>query len=213
MHKLQEQLLKLSETMDLGKLSLRQIGKMIGQEHSPQKVKHHLLQLEKNGFLKINRTNNIIEGIKISIAKKNSLFAVPILGGASAGPAAMFAEENLDGYLRISSKLLNKRKDIFAVKIYGSSMNKADINGQAIEDGDFVIVDSEYKNPQNGDYVLSVIDGVANVKKFFKDKNIDQIVLLSESTGNFDPIYIHADDLEKYLVDGKVVQVIKKPKI
>lgn len=213
MHKLQEQLLRLSEIMDLGKLSLRQIGKMIGQEHSPQKVKHHLLQLEKNGFIKINRAKKLIEGIQISIAKKNSLFAVPILGGASAGPATMFAEENIDGYLRISSKLLNKRKGVFAVKIYGSSMNKANIEGQTIDDGDFIIVDSEYKSPRNGDYILSVIDGLATVKKYYVDKENCRIILMSESTINYAPIFIHTDDLNKYLVNGKVVQVIKNPKI
>lgn len=215
MHNLQEQLLKLSESMDLGKLSLRQIGKMIGQEHSPQKVKHHLLQLEKHGFIKINRTQKAIEGIRISVAKKNSLFAIPILGGASAGPATMFAEERPDGYLRISSKLLHKRKDIFAVRVFGSSMNKAKIGieEQSIEDGDFVIVDSEYKSPRTGDYVLSIIDGVANVKKFHKDAIGKQVILLSESTGNYDPIFIHEEDLDKYLVNGKVVQVIKTPQL
>src|SRR3989344_212691 len=212
MHKLQEQLLKLSEIMDLGKLSLREIGKMIGQEHSPQKVKHHLLQLEKNGFVKINRAKKVIEGIQISIARKNSLFAVPILGGASAGPAAIFAEENIDSYLRISSKLLNKKKGVFAVKIYGSSMNKADIGGKTIDDGDFVIVDSEYKSPKNGDYVLSVVDGVANVKKYYEDKENDRIVLMSESAVNYAPIFIHSDDIDKYIVNGKVIQVIKNPK-
>ena len=214
MHKAQERLLKLSETMDLGKLSFRQIGKMIGLEHSPQAVKHHLLQLEKNGFIKINRANKLIEGIHISIAKKNSLFAVPILGGASAGPAAIFAEEQPDGYLRISSKLLNKKKDVFAVKIYGTSMNKAKIGEECwgIDDGDFVIVDSEYKTPKNGDYILSVIDGVANVKKYYEDKENDRIILMSESTVNYAPIFIHSDDLDKYLVNGKVVQVIKNLK-
>lgn len=212
MHKLQEQLLKLSETTDLGKLSLRQVGKLIGEEQSPQKVKHHLMQLEKNGFLKINRAGGTIANIKLS-PKKNSLFAVPILGGASAGPATMFAEENIDGYLRISSRLLSRKKGVFAVRIFGSSMNKADIAGQSIEDGDFVIVDSEYKTPKSGDYVLSVIDGVANIKKYYDDRENKQIVLLSESTGSFSPIFIHYKDLDKYLVNGKVVQVIKKPKI
>ena len=213
MNKAQERLLKLSETTDLGKLSFRQIGKMIGLEHSPQAVKHHLLQLEKNGFIKINRADKLIEGIRINIAKNNSLFAVPILGGASAGPAEIFVDSNIDGYLRISSKLLNKRKGIFAVKIYGKSMNKADINGLAIDDGDFVIVDSEERTPSNGTYVLSVIDGVANVKKYYEDPDNDRVVLMSESTVNYAPIFIHKDDMDKYIVNGKVVQVIKNLKI
>lgn len=212
MHKLQEQLIKLSETTDLGKLSLRQIGKLIGEQQSPQKVKHHLLHLEKNGFLKINRANRTIENVRLS-PKKNGLFAVPILGAASAGPATMFADQNIDGYLRISSRLLSKKNGVFAVRIFGESMNKANIGGQSIDDGDFVIVDSEYKTPRNGDYVLSVIDDVANIKKYYEDKENKQIVLLSESTGDFSPIFIHEKDIDKYLVNGKVVQVIKRPKV
>lgn len=33
-----------------------------------------------------------------------------------------------------------------------------------MESGDFVIVDSENTSPRDGDYVVSVIDGMANIK-------------------------------------------------
>jgi len=92
-------------------------------------------------------------------------------------------------------------------------MNRADIEGKTIEDGDYVIIDSEQKNPKNGEYVLSIIDDVANIKRYFEDKKNKQVVLLSESRANFLPIYIHPREIPEYLVGGKVIQVIKKPKL
>ena len=90
-------------------------------------------------------------------------------------------------------------------------MNRSMIDGKRIEDGDYVIVDADARDPQNGDVVLSVIDGLANLKRFHLDKPNRQIALVSESTQAFPPIYIHEDD--DFFVNGKVVQVIKKPKL
>ena len=78
-----------------------------------------------------------------------------------------------------------------------------------IDDGDYVLIDSEAKNPENGDYVLSIIDGAANIKKFRKDKERGLIMLISESSSNYDPIYIHQDDASSYSVAGKVLGVLK----
>ncbi|HZT34945.1 MAG TPA: hypothetical protein VFA15_03425, partial [Nitrososphaera sp.] len=59
--------------------------------------------------------------------------------------------------------------------------------------------------------VLSVIDKMANIKRYHFDKENNQIVLMSESTQSFPPIHIHPDD--DYSINGKVIKVIKKPKI
>ena len=90
-------------------------------------------------------------------------------------------------------------------------MNKASINGQCIEDGDYLIIDSDYRSPKNGDVVLSVIDDMANIKKYIFDEENNQIVLVSQSTKDIPPIYVHEDD--SFMINGKVIQVIKKPKI
>ena len=89
-------------------------------------------------------------------------------------------------------------------------MNRANIGGKNIEDGDYVVVDSEDKNVQTGDYVLSVIGGLGNIKKYVEDKNQRQITLVSESKQFFPPIYLHEEDLSDYLVNGKVVAVVKE---
>jgi repressor LexA len=88
-------------------------------------------------------------------------------------------------------------------------MNKANVCGVTIEDGDYVIIDGEKRDPQNDTYVLSVIEDLANIKKFKRDVANEQVVLLAESTQHSPPIVIHPDDTQ-YIVCGTVVRVIKK---
>ncbi len=89
-------------------------------------------------------------------------------------------------------------------------MNKASVDGRSIENGDFVLIDCDDKVPQDGDYVLSIIDGLANIKKFIQDDTNQQIVLLSESTADYPPIYIDPSNYD-YIINGKVIRVLKKP--
>lgn len=215
MHRLQERLLKLAQEKNLGRYTLRDIGSYVG-ESSPQKIKHHLDQLEKRGLIRIDRTKGLIEKVsqrtQVGLLKKAKLLAIPVLGAANAGPARLFAEQNIEGFLRVSSSLVPgpTTRRLFALKVDGPSMNRSTVGGKPIEDGDFVIVDTGIKQPKDGDVVLSVIDGMANIKKFRHDRANKQIVLMSESTHNFPPIHIHEDD--DFTVNGKVVQVVKKPR-
>lgn len=218
MHNIQKQLLQVAQEKNLGQLTLREIGSLIG-ESSPQKVKHHLLQLEKKGLIKVDKVKGMIRKTKQewerSLSGNTKLLSIPILGSVNAGPAQIFAETNIEGFLKISSTLLAtpKTKDprFFALKVSGPSMNRAKIDGKRIEDGDYVIVDVDDKSPKNGDVVLSIIDGMANIKRFFLDKKNNQVALVSDSTKEFPPIYVHEDD--DFMINGKVVQVIKKPRI
>ncbi len=211
MHTLQEKILKLTEKHDLSRMSLRSIGKLVG-ETSPQKIKHHIMQLEKNGLIQMDRLAKVIVKTRPGLYAHSSLVAIPIFGTANCGPATAYAEQEAEGYLRVSGKLLSKKKGVFAIKASGHSMNKAHINGECIEDGDYVLVDPTFTSLRNGDYVLSIIDGMANIKRYFKDTDNQRIILLSESSASVSPIFIHRDDMDTYLVNGKVIQVIKKPK-
>jgi repressor LexA len=215
MHELQQKLLKLADGNNLDQLTLRQIGRMLG-ESSPQKVKHHLNQLEKRGLIRVDRTRSLIRktqrGSVNGLLKTARLLTIPILGSANAGPASLFAEPNIEGYLKVSNTLVGRRgtEKLFALKVDGPSMNRSTVNGKRIEDGDYVIVDSNKRAPKDGDVVLLVIDGMANLKRFYLDKDNRQIALISDSTHGLPPIYIHEDD--DFFVNGKVIQVIKKPK-
>ena len=85
-------------------------------------------------------------------------------------------------------------------------MNRAQIGGNTIEEDDYVVIDSDQRTPNSGDYILSVIDNCANIKRYARTKD-GNIALLSESSSNHPPIYIGEDD--QFIVNGKVVQVIK----
>ena len=215
MHVLQQKLLEIAQGKNLGQYSLRDIGKMLG-ERSPQKIKHHLQQLEKKGLIRIDKPGGIIQKTDRrwvgGLLKTAKLLTVPILGSANAGPAQIYADANIEGYLRISTSLLERPTNhrLYALKVSGPSMNKAKIGGKTIDDGDYVVVDSENRVPKNNDIVLSLIDGLANIKRYYVDKENSQILLISESTHDFPAIHIHEDD--DFSVNGKIVGVIKQPK-
>ncbi|MCP6718813.1 MAG: hypothetical protein KJI71_01095 [Patescibacteria group bacterium] len=220
MHLIQEELLKLSKKKNLAKLSLREMAKLIGMPNqSPQKIKHHLLQLQKKGFLKIDRIKGVMkrtsstpDWAKGLLNKSARLFSIPVVGTANCGPPTIFAEENFQGFLRVSNKLIKRSRPdgLYAIKADGSSMNRAKIEGISLEDGDFAIVDKEDKNVVNQDIVLVIIDDVATIKRFIDDRQNGQIVLKADSSFDYDPIYLHEDD--DFSVCGKIIQIIKKPK-
>jgi repressor LexA len=176
---------------------------------------YYIAKLEKEGYLEkeSNQPRSISiyadEVLKNILPKKFDSFSIPVLGSANAGPATILAEENIEGYLRVERRELVKKDGVFALRVKGDSMNKASINGKNLEDGDFVLIDSEYKHPKNGDYVLAVIDNYANLKKFDKDIKTGGIRLLSESKNpKHKPIYISSQD--NFMVNGKIISVIKK---
>lgn len=216
MHAIQQKILDLAATHNLGAMSLREIGRLINEE-AAQTIKHHLIQLERRGLLTIDRDRNLIERVKKRIEQQSKFVNIPVLGAADCGPARHFAEEQPEGFIKVSKKIFPSAKNIFAVQAHGSSMNQAKIKGlkksaKNIEDGDYVLIDSKYVQPKNGDYVLSIIDGCANIKKYFQDKDNEQIILMSESTKNYPPIYVHWNEAGDCIVGGKVIEVIKKPK-
>ncbi len=100
-------------------------------------------------------------------------------------PATQIASNDTNGYVRVSSKLLLSKnyKDLFALKVAGTSMNQANINGKPINDGDYAIVDGSKRSPKNGDYIIAVVDQLANLKRFLFDKQNKQVVLLSGLRG------------------------------
>jgi repressor LexA len=178
---------------------------------------YHVQKLQDEGYLEreSNKPRSIgiyaDRAVKAPIFKKVGMDAVriPVLGAANAGPATLFADENVAGYLKVSRSILNRRDRIFALRVEGDSMNNAKIDGKSLEEGDFVLIDPEYKTPKNGDYVLSVIDGLANLKKFKRDPRTGDIMLISESKNpKHKPIYISSED--DFMINGKIISVVKK---
>lgn len=206
-HPIQKKLLEISKKHDLRKMKLRDIGELIGiDKPHPQQIKYHM---QKIGIL-----DDTSESSKKKRGITNKIVSLPIMGTANCGDATMFADDIIDGYLPVSRKLLPSScipESLFVVRASGDSMNDADINGKNINDGDYVVIDELDKAAHDGDYVLSIINGMANVKRYTEDAQNGQIVLESESKSFHHPIFIHSEDIDEYIINGKVVDVIKKP--
>lgn len=212
MHIIQKQLLDLIAThKDFGSYSLRKIAGMIGAEGKPQTAKYHLQQLEKDGLIQMNLEEGVIRLVKKGYGKASTspIYSLPVVGAANCGPATIFAEQNIEQYLKVSSALLPRnKKGLYALIADGPSMNKAEVEpGKTIESGDFVLVDSEQKTYRNGDIVVAVIDGMATIKRYRYDKAHERIVLEADSTEKYLPVFIGESD--DFLVTGKVVGIIK----
>ena len=197
--------------------SLEEIAEHFDFLHYPSSAYYHVKKLQDEGYLEreLNRPRSIgihaDRAIKSPFLQKTGMDAVrvPVLGAANAGPATLFAEENIEGYLKVSRRVLNRKDGVFALRVEGDSMNRAKVDGKNLEAGDFVIIDSEYKVPRNGDYVLSVIDGCANLKKFQRDPKTGDVMLVSESSNPIHkPIYISSED--DFMINGKIIGVLKR---
>ncbi|MDP3057529.1 MAG: S24 family peptidase [bacterium] len=207
MHYVQQKLFNLADKINLKRDGLRQIGRLVGEPH-PFKISYHLKKLEENGFIVIDKKTGGIKRMKEGEVQKGLFITIPVLGEANCGEATIFAVEKISGYIRVSKNIIKVGDKMLAVKASGNSMNKANVKGQNIEDGDYVIVDYGGQ-PQNGDYVLSIIDDCANIKRFSMDSKNKTISLFSESTENHPIIFIHEKD--RFLINGVVKYVIKKP--
>lgn len=208
MHVIQQKLLRLADSYNLGAMALRDIARIINVDH-PQLIKHHLEQLEKKELINWNRGAKIITKNSSSPVTNTDLMIIPVVGAANCGPASIYADEYVVEHIKVSRTLLKNRTKIFAIRAVGSSMNMAEIEGKSIDEGDYVLIDPNDKNISSNDYVLSVIDDMANIKKVFFDNIHQQIALVSESTHQYPPIYLDQTEDTSYYICGKAVQVIK----
>lgn len=220
MHPIQQKLLELARTANLAQITLREMAARIGMPgESPQKVKHHLQQLQRKGLLAIDRSAGtmsraaskptVLKGLTSTSAK---LFSIPIVGTANCGPATFFAEQNFEGILRVSSRLIGRSRPVglYAVRADGASMNRAQIGGRTIEDGDYVVVDSNDKSIRTNDVVVAIIDNKATIKRFIDDRANGQLVLTADSSFDYGPIHLHPED--DFSISGKAVAVVKRVK-
>ncbi len=164
----------------------------------------YLNELEEKGY--IERTSED-RGIKLKGVTSRDFLDVPVFGMANAGAATMFADQYIEGYLKVSKSIVRNARSVFAIQVSGTSMNKAKVNGKTIQSGDFILVDSSWNHYDNGDKVLVAIDGLATVKTY---RTVDgkNIVLLPESSDKkHKPIFL--TEADNFVINGKVIDVLK----
>lgn len=207
-----QKILNFCKKNDIKEIGIRETARRLGIAN-PQTVVYYLNKIEKQGWLYYDPKTKTKKPAKKKAFSVDNFFNIPVLGSANCGPALELAQEGIQGFVKISQKSvgISKPDNLIAIKAVGDSLNKADIKGDNVEGGDYVIVDCSKKIPDNGDYVLSIIDGSANFKRFYQDKNKNEIRLVSESTSEIPPIVLHEEDINtsNYLINGVVVRVIK----
>ena len=209
MHEIQRRLLALAEHDDIAKMSLRKLGERVGVQYAAQ-VRHHLNHLVKQGHLVKNAAGSLV--VPEANINRSSLLTIPFMGEADCGEATMLASGQVQGYLSISPRLTHHTnlKDLYALKAKGDSMDMANINGKSIQDSDYVLVrKSNASEVSDGDYIVSIFDNLANIKRLHVDKAHGRVVLMPESRRSRPPIIIASEDMDYYEIVGKVVDVIK----
>ena len=108
-------------------------------------------------------SNPSVRLVKVQKREYGHVVEVPVLGSIAAG-VPITAVENLDGFIEYLPPNERQGRDLFALRVRGTSMIDA-----GIYDGDLVIVE-QTPYAENGQIVAAMIDGEATVKRFYKEK-------------------------------------------
>lgn len=178
--------------------TVREIGKELDIS-SPATIQAHLNKLETKGFIrKGSSRNRAIELlVKNEFEQENELVTeVPLLGKITAG-SPIEAIEMPDEYFALPSYLLPKGKEVFTLKVEGTSMINA-----GILDGDIVIVERR-SHARNGEIVVAMTDeNEVTLKTFYKEKRHFR---LQPENDTMDPII-----LDNVVILGKAIGLYRQ---
>nr|WP_282112096.1 transcriptional repressor LexA [Maribacter stanieri] len=121
---------------------------------------------------------------------------IPLLGNVACGHP-LFAEQNIETEILVSTEFIKKDKNYFILRASGDSMNEADIN-----DGDLVLIRQE-QTAENKDNVVALIDDEATIKEFYREGNM--IVLRPKSSNPIHQPMILTNDFK---IQGIVETII-----
>lgn len=131
---------------------------------STSTVHGHLKRLEKKGLIKRDPSKpRALEIMGLNTPKKE-MINIPIIGKISAG-SPILATENIEDSFPIPIDYIKHNKELFMLKVSGTSMINAGIN-----DGDYAIIEKA-DSAINGEIIVALIENEATIKRFFKEKD------------------------------------------
>lgn len=141
--------------------TLREISTRFGIS-STQGVRRHIDALEKKGYIEREsgaRSISVSSDI-LDLSSSQDVVSIPLLGEVAAGQP-IFADENVEERIAVSTDWIGPRGEHFFLKVRGYSM------ADSILPGDLVLVE---KTPTalNGEIVVALIEDEATVKRFYK---------------------------------------------
>ena len=124
----------------------------------------HLKALERKGYIRCgSRRSRAIEVAAIWLAENDGLVEVPLLGNVAAG-VPLLADENLDGYVAVSARLIGTGRH-FGLKVRGDSMRDA-----GILEGDTAII-RQQSRADSGAIVVAMIEEAVTLKRLYVERN------------------------------------------
>ncbi|MBO5414719.1 MAG: transcriptional repressor LexA [Bacilli bacterium] len=178
--------------------TVREIGKDLGVS-SPATIHTHLNKLVEKGFIKKDSSKN--RAIELLVEnefdkKEEDVIDVPLLGKITAG-SPIEAIEMPDEYFSLPAYLVPNNKDVFTLKVSGTSM----INVGILDD-DIVIVQRQ-NTARNGEIVVAMTDeNEVTLKTFYKEKGYFR---LQPENDTMEPII-----LDNVTILGKAIGLYRK---
>ncbi len=199
LHPSQRKLLDILKQSFDDELTIRELQERIGAS-STSVVTHHILQLEKKGYLKKNPDNprdyQILNG-----GPEKQIAYLNLYGPAHCGRNGSLLDGNPVDRIPISNRLLTfSSAEAFLVKAKGDSMSPR------IKEGDLVIA-KKTKNVDSGKIAVCVNNGETLIKKIQKenDNGSEKTILVS-----LNPAFVPFLAAGDFRVEGEVRGVISR---
>jgi len=170
---------------------------------TPSVVQHHLNTLERQGH--IRRDPEVFRSIQLVERKRESISRVPLLGTIAAGKPIPVPTPDTwttipEETLQLTEEVTQGKKDIYALKVKGSSMIDA-----FVDDGDIVLLQSTSK-VEDGEMaaVWLKLEQEVTLKKVYHEAGR---IRLQPANSTMKPMYYKPEDVE---IQGKVIGVLRK---
>lgn len=165
-------------------------------------VEYNLRILEREGH--IRRDREVSRGIELG-ARQRGMVRVPVIGYIAAGePIPVPTSDTWSTWeaesLELTEELIRGKKEVYALKVKGTSMIDA-----LIGDGDLVLM-QHVSTAENGEMVAVWLkrEKEATLKRFYLEPGR---IRLQPANEEMEPIYADPEDVE---IQGKVIGVIRK---
>ena len=170
---------------------------------TPSVVQYHLNMLEEQGF--IRRDPAVFRSIQLVERKRQAVSSVPLLGTIAAGspipvPAPDSWTTTPEETLQLTGELTRDRKDIYALRVKGTSLVDA-----FVDNGDIVII-QQASTVEDGKLAAVWLKNQQEVtlKKIYREKGR---IRLQPANKTMQPMYFAPEEVE---IQGKVIAVLRK---
>lgn len=183
--------------------TVREICQAVGLQ-SPATVHTHLRNMEAAGLIRRDpskqRSIYIVPHDDAERSLPNADERIPLVGRVAAG-TPILAVENIEGAFSVPELLTHgtRHEGIFLLRVEGDSMIDAGINN-----GDYIVVDSELGYVSGDIVVARTAEETATVKRIYQEGNT---VRLQPENELYQPIYLPAAEVE---VVGKVTGLMRR---